>query len=99
MGIIITIGNFIIRLIFISLSFILLGLSSYGLGKNEKKPASSEYKASILFFALGLLMSVTSVVFWHQGNTISKNCSDAISNFGMPYALAKKAKLATPPSS
>lgn len=78
--------NFAIQLIVISIGFSILGASAYGIGKYENKKDSPEYRASLAFLIIGMMISVSSIIYWHQGNLITQYCSEAIREFGKPHA-------------
>ncbi len=72
---------FLMYLIPVVLGMAILSASAYGLGKNEKDMQSIEYKASLVFFILGLVVTTGTVTLWIAGNfsTVSK---DDLTNFG-----------------
>jgi cell division protein FtsW (lipid II flippase) len=65
---------FFLYLIPVIIGMATLSASAYGVGKYESNKESDEYKVSIVFMIISLLISAVSIMMWHQGNYTSSQC-------------------------
>jgi len=64
--------------------------SAYGLGKHEKNIQSTEYKVSLVFFILGLVISVVSTSMWASGNYMAKKYETVLTTKEKLFGLGQK---------
>lgn len=83
---------FVIYLIPVAIGMVTLSASAYGIGKYEKNNDATEYKVSLVFFIIGLVVSTVSLMYWFQGNYFTGSYKTLLDN---SQDLAKKASEAT----
>lgn len=69
---------FLMYIIPVIIGIATMGASAYGIGKNEKTTDTPEYKASVTFFIIGLVISLVTIVSWYQGNFLSGQCDSVV---------------------
>jgi hypothetical protein len=70
--------SFTLQLAYITIGLVIIGTSAYGLGLHQDNTESNEYKISIALFSIGIVLSVSGILFWHQGNFISAACNRSL---------------------
>lgn len=82
---------FLMYLIPVALGLSTVSASAYGLGKHEKDPHSIEYKVSLVFFTIGVIISVLSASVWVSGNYTAKKYEVILSSKDKVLALGQEA--------